>query len=229
MDERARHAAQRRGHNEVELLELNELKLVSASNIIKLRQGAGLTQAELGARLNYSDKTISKWERGEAIPDAFVLTQLAAMFNVTVDYLLSSHDAWEAPAEPEEEPVEPATPADREYSENMITALVFVSIWTACILAFVTLWLAANIVYWQIFAIALPVSLLVVMILMCVFKKRAALQYIIAAFVFSIFVMLYFVLPGTRPWQLFLIGVPAVVIVFLACNIQRRPRKRKKT
>ena len=54
-----------------------ELKLVSASNIIRLRTQAGMTQAELGARLNYSDKTVSKWERGEAIPDAYVLTQLA--------------------------------------------------------------------------------------------------------------------------------------------------------
>ncbi len=209
-------------------MELNELKLVSASNIIKLRQGAGLTQAELGARLNYSDKTISKWERGEAIPDAYVLTQLAAMFGVTVDYLLSSHDAWEAPKEEEEEEYEPPTPADRSYSENMIIALVFVSVWTACIIAFVSLWMAVELVLWQIFAVALPVSLLVVMILMCVFKKSAALQYIIAAFVFSIFVMLYFVLPGGRAWQLFLIGVPAVIIVFLACNIRRRPRKRKK-
>lgn len=210
-------------------MELNELKLISASNIIKLRQGAGLTQAELGARLNYSDKTISKWERGEAIPDAYVLTQLAAMFGITVDYLLSSHDAWEAPAEPEDEPEEPATPADRAYSENMITALVFVSIWTACIIAFVTLWLVLDVVCWQIFAVALPVSLLVVMILMCVFKKSTALQYIIAAFVFSVFVMLYFIIPDEEPWQLFLIGVPAVIIVFLACNIRKRPGKRKKS
>ena len=80
-------------------MELSELKLISASNIIRLRTEAGMTQAELGAKLNYSDKTISKWERGEAIPDAYVLTQLAAMFGVTVDYLLSSHDAWEAPTD----------------------------------------------------------------------------------------------------------------------------------
>ena len=80
-------------------MELSELKLISASNIIRLRTEAGMTQAELGAKLNYSDKTISKWERGEAIPDAYVLTQLAAMFGVTVDYLLSSHDAWDAPQE----------------------------------------------------------------------------------------------------------------------------------
>ena len=58
-------------------MELSELKLVSASNIIRLRNEAGITQAELGARLNYSDKTVSKWERGEAIPDAYVLKQLA--------------------------------------------------------------------------------------------------------------------------------------------------------
>lgn len=212
-------------------MELNELKLISASNIIKLRTGAGLTQAELGARLNYSDKTISKWERGEAIPDAFVLTQLAAMFDVTVDYLLSSHDAWEAPIEEEEEEEEPDTVESNgtSYSVDVIMALVFVSIWTACIVAFVTLWLAVDIILWQIFAVTLPVSLLVLMILMCVFKKRKTLQYIIAAFVFSIFVTLYFLLPADTPWQLFLIGVPAVAIVFLACNIRKRPRKRKKT
>ena len=64
-------------------MQLEELKLVTAANLIKLRTGAGMTQAELGAQLNYSDKSISKWERGEAIPDAYVLTQIAALFGVT--------------------------------------------------------------------------------------------------------------------------------------------------
>ena len=75
----------------------NELKLVAASNLIRLRTAKGLTQAELGAMLNYSDKTISKWERGEAIPDAYVLTRLSDIFSVSVDFLLSSHDEWERP------------------------------------------------------------------------------------------------------------------------------------
>ena len=57
-------------------MHLSELKLITASNIIKLRTGAGMTQADLGRALNYSDKTISKWERGEALPDAFVLKQM---------------------------------------------------------------------------------------------------------------------------------------------------------
>ena len=78
-------------------MELSELKLICASNIIRLRTAAGMTQAELGAKLNYSDKSVSKWERGEAIPDAWVLTRLAEIFGVTVDYILTSHDAWVPP------------------------------------------------------------------------------------------------------------------------------------
>ena len=207
-------------------MELSELKLISASNIIRLRTEAGMTQAELGAKLNYSDKTISKWERGEAIPDAYVLTQLAAMFGVTVDYLLSSHDAWDAPQEEAED--EDTAAADQAYSTSVITALTVVSVWTACLIAFVVLWLAKGLIWWTMFAIALPVSLLVLVVLMSVFKKERYLQFAIAGFVFSLFVMLYFVIPNYKPWQLFLISVPAVTIVFLACNIRRRPQKREK-
>ena len=55
---------------------MDELKLIFASNLIRLRTAAGMTQAELGEQLNYSDKSISKWERGEAIPDAMVLKRI---------------------------------------------------------------------------------------------------------------------------------------------------------
>ena len=54
------------------------------------------------------------------------------------------------------------------------------------------------------------------------------LQYVIAVFVLSLFVMLYLLLPN-NPWQLFLVAILAEVIVFLSCNIRRRPgRKREK-
>lgn len=46
---------------------MEELKLITASNLIRLRTAAGLTQAELGKRINYSDKSISKWERGVSL------------------------------------------------------------------------------------------------------------------------------------------------------------------
>lgn len=205
-------------------MQLNDLKLISASNIIRLRQGAGLTQAELGARLNYSDKTISKWERGEAIPDAFVLTQLAAMFDVTVDYLLSSHDQWDGQAaEPAEEPPEEQEKEEpeRTYSAEVLIVLVMVSIWTAAITTFVVLWIF-GIIWWRIFAIALPVSLLVLLILISIFYPKRNLQYYIAGFVASLFVMVYLLFQEKNLWQIFLVSAPAVVIVFLACNLQKK-------
>ena len=203
-------------------MQLSELKLISASNIIKLRTMAGLTQAELGEKLNYSDKTISKWERGEAIPDAYVLTQMGELFGVTVDYLLASHDAWESPEQQEEE--EPRQ-AERHYSINVIIAISVLGVWTMALTIFVMLWLF-DIILWQTFVVALPVSILTFMVLICVFRRRKHLQFVIAAFVLSMFILLYFTLPMQKPWQLFLIAIPAEIIVFLSCNIRRRPRKK---
>lgn len=200
-------------------MQLSELKLISASNIIKLRTGAGLTQAELGEKLNYSDKTISKWERGEAIPDAYVLTQMAEIFDVTVDYLLSSHDAWESPEQQE------SRQEEHRYSVNMIIAISVLGVWTMALTIFVLLWLF-DIILWETFIVALPVSILTYMVLICVFRRRRHLQFVIAAFVLSLFILLYFTLPMQKPWQLFLIAIPAEIIVFLSCNIRRRPRKK---
>ena len=196
-------------------MELSELKLVTASNIIKLRTGAGMTQADLGAALNYSDKSISKWERGEAIPDAYVLKQMAEIFGVKVDYILSAHDSWEVPEEHQE--------LEKSYSANVIIAIAVIGVWTAALTGFVTLWLF-DIIWWKIFIVALPIAILTYMVLICAFQKTKYLQFVIGAFVLSVFVLIYFLLPVENPWQLFLMALPAEIIVFLSCNIKRRPR-----
>ena len=203
-------------------MQLSELKLVTASNIIKLRTGRGLTQAELGAMLNYSDKTISKWERGEAIPDAYVLTQIADIFGVTVDGLLSPPDRWQPPEE-EKKP-------ELSYSIDVIIALSVIGVWTLALTAFVALWLA-HIICWQIFVVTLPVSILTYLVLICVFGKKRHLQFVIALFVLSLFIMAYLLFVHSNPWQIFLVCVLAEALVFLSCNIKKRPkflRKQKK-
>ena len=174
-------------------MQLEELKLITASNIINLRTRAGMTQAELGYKLNYSDKTISKWERAEAIPDAFVLKQMGEIFGVTVDDLLSSHDEWK--------PIPTEEPETEEVSYSTV---------------------------WQVFVVALPVSILVYMILICVFHRKQHLQHVIAAFVLSLFLAAYLlVYPRYHPWQLFLIVIPAEIIVYLSCNLKNPPKPLK--
>lgn len=58
----------------------------------KLRKQRGLTQQELASQLNYSDKAISKWERGESVPDSYTLYLIADFFSVSIDNLLSDKE-----------------------------------------------------------------------------------------------------------------------------------------
>ncbi len=77
-----------------------EEKEVLAKNLIKFRKNAGLSQLELAKKLNYSNKNISKWEKGETMPNAFVLQKIAQIYGVKIEDLLSE----QTPVE--EKPVE---------------------------------------------------------------------------------------------------------------------------
>ena len=70
-----------------------KLKYQIGTNIAAYRKKAGLTQAGLAEKLNYSDKAVSKWERGESIPDVLTLMQLAEQFDITVQDLLDDPNA----------------------------------------------------------------------------------------------------------------------------------------
>ena len=67
---------------------MDENKRIVADNITALRTAKKLTQSQLAEMLNYSDKSVSKWERGDSVPDVFVLKKIADIFGVTVDWLL---------------------------------------------------------------------------------------------------------------------------------------------
>lgn len=193
-------------------MELSELKLITASNIIKLRTSAGMTQAELGAKLNYSDKTISKWERGEAIPDAYVLLQMSEIFSVPVGDLLTSHDKWTPP--PEETPEPFVT-----YTASRIILVALLGVLTLTLTAFVIFWLA-GLAEWRVFVVGASVSLLVHFILDSIFYKGQHLRLLVPAFVFSLFLILYFFLPQETPWPLLPVAALAAAVAYLACTLR---------
>ena len=195
-----------------------ELKLVFASNLINLRTASGMTQAELGVQLNYSDKTVSKWERGEAIPDAYVLTELSDLFHVTVDYLLSSHDAWQSPEEIRKanEPM---------YSSDIIIAVTILGIMTASLTAFVIGWIC-GIIEWRIFLVGLVLSAVAFLVLDCIFNHARYLKPAMIVLIISIFILVYFLLWDFKPWQIFLLLVPAITIALLSTHINKKPKKR---
>lgn len=70
---------------------MEDLKDTVAKNLVELRTKAGFTQLELAEKINYTDKAVSKWERGEAMPDLRVLVKIADIYNITVDDIVSPH------------------------------------------------------------------------------------------------------------------------------------------
>ena len=61
---------------------------VTGAVIKELREKKQLTQAELAEKLNYSDKAVSKWERGMAMPDSSIMLELCSVLGISVNDLL---------------------------------------------------------------------------------------------------------------------------------------------
>lgn len=193
---------------------MDDFKKVTAENIIKLRTSMDLTQAQLGEKLNYPDKSISKWERGESVPDVFVLKKLADMAGVTVDYIITPHD-------PDEE-VQPQKKT-RRYSRRFITLTVLAGIWALAVLLFVVLWLC-GIFNWLVFIYAIPVSLITLLVLNSVWGDRRWNLYIVSGLVWGIICSIYLTAIQYNWWQLFLLGIPAQIIIIFAFSIRKRPK-----
>lgn len=190
---------------------MDDLKRVVANNLIHLRQKSGMTQAELGEKLNYSDKTISKWERAESLPDAYVLKKLGEIFGISVDLLLSPHE--ESEIEPKKE--------ESSYSSNMIMLVTVLGIWTVALFFFVLLWLC-GIVFPGIFIIAVPVSLVALLIMRSIWKQGRHNYWIVSAIVLSLFCLVYACLLRYHPWQILLLIPPSELLVYFCFRIKRR-------
>ena len=189
---------------------MDELKNIVASNLIELRVASGMTQSQLAEKINYSDKSVSKWERAEAIPDVAVLKNIAEVFGVTVDYLITTHDRWEKKPEKEK----------RIVSRQMIIAVSVMGIWAVAFVAFVILWLMERVV-WQIFLGAVPVSLITLLVLHSVFERGKYNFWIVTALMLSVLSFVYFLFLRYNWWQIFLLAVPLELVIFFGFRICR--------
>ena len=164
--------------------------------------------------LSYSDKSVSKWERAEAVPDAYVLKHMSEIFGVSVDYLLSSHDEWKPPKE---------TKAERGYRSRVITAIALAGTWTLALLIYIIGWLMEY-NWWMLFVYAVPVSLITLLVLNSVWESGKNNRHIIYAIVASVFAAIYLTFMDYNPWQILLLIIPAELIVFLSFRV-KKPHK----
>ena len=133
-----------------------------SDNLTALRRKQKLTQTELGEKLNYSDKSVSKWERGEGVPDLSVMVQLSELYGVGVDEMLGRVKKAEPEAQASLPPVRHAAVIITSCAIVLLTALA----------VFVTLTLAAPELTgkWLSFLAALPVMTVTVGVMFLIWK-----------------------------------------------------------
>ena len=63
--------------------------------LIELRKKEGLSQEELGYKLNVTRQTVSKWELGQTTPEMDKLVEMSKIFNISVDELVNDNETVE--------------------------------------------------------------------------------------------------------------------------------------
>lgn len=200
---------------------MNDLKNVIAKNIAELRKACGYTQLELAEKLNYSDKAVSKWERGEAVPDIAVLKELAELFEVSLDYLVEAkHDEKQEPKQ---------ISKGKIHNRGLITGISVLIVWLAATLAFVLIDIIAEElkISWLGFIYAIPVSMVVWLVFNSIWFKRHRNFLIISFLMWSALAALYLslLLFSFNLWQIFILGIPAQIIIFMWSGLKYKTNK----
>lgn len=204
-----------------------KLKKQIGANIASYRKRFGMTQVGLAEKLNYSDKAISKWERGESAPDVQTLVQLAELFEVTVnDLLVDPNELPEATGAGQrvmEKAVEKTL--KRKADKRIILQLSSILTWFVALLTFVILSSLDVPKSWLAFFYAIPADAIVLLSLRSAWKdfrwNRVLISAIMWGSVLSIYVTLLVFL-NQNLWKLFLLGIPGQAAILLWFRLYRK-------
>lgn len=160
-----------------------EFKQIVAKKIAYYRKLEGITQGELAEILNYSDKSVSKWERGEGMPDAYVLSEIAEHFGVTLNDLTS-----------EEEPkISGKFIKKREFVPYLSVGLVWL---VAAVVFFVLIMLPFNIGReWLSFIYAVPAMFIVLTVFSCIWYGYLSRALFVSGIIWGCFLSLIITFP----------------------------------
>lgn len=188
---------------------MDDLKEIIGKNIQYLRKESNMTQQDLADKLNYTSKAVSKWERGESMPEIEVLAAIASLFNVTVDFLLHEdskvHKKDYVPSEV------------KDKNKMLVTALVVTIVWTIMAIVFVYTMQNNGKTLWQLFVWAIPLSFLVIAISLRQYKRidqMIVLSIFLWTLLLAFFIQFQFEIP-----LIFLIGIPAQLALFIWSKI----------
>ncbi|MBQ9790262.1 MAG: helix-turn-helix transcriptional regulator, partial [Clostridia bacterium] len=174
---------------------MKNIREIVSNNITSLRKQMGLTQVGLAKKLNFSDKAVSRWEKGEVIPDVETIENLAKVFEVPITYMFEEHD-------------EKTNPQAKIAPPEIAVSLLAVCItWCIATILFVYMQVIYEYSFWQIFVWAVPASSLVVMY----FNKKWGnniLRLILRSILnWSLMTSIYLQFLNLNLWLIYIVGI----------------------
>lgn len=197
---------------------MEDIKNNVAKKITELRTLNNMTQLELAEKLNYSDKTISKWERAESSPDIAVLVEIADLFGVTLDYLVRSENVEEAVSECKKKEV--------TFNRRAVSYIAEGGGWIVALFAFIITTLITNHMtfQWLYFVYALPVVLIIKLVFNSIWFNSRHNYLIISALLWAILATIHitFLYFKINVSLIYLLGVAGQFVIVLASRIKKQ-------
>lgn len=194
--------------------ENDEIRTLIAKNLVYFRKASKLTQLELAEKLLYSDKNISKWERGEAIPDIIVLSQIANLYGVTVNDFLCPHSEGDIPAVKDEKR------KSKLFSTKqlMITLLSTGLVWLVAVGFFC---ICFNFIpgikdeCWKIYIVAIPISFVICLVFSSIWCTNMLNCIFVSLLTWSTALAFYICVPIEFGWLAFILAIPVQILALL--------------
>lgn len=201
---------------------MEDIKAIFSQNLIQLRKQMKITQVEFAEKINYSDKAVSKWERGESIPDVAVLKGIANFFGVTIDFLVSEHTG--------SEPIENKTGYAKSVNNKnhfLISAIVVAAVFVCALTVFVSLqsahpeYFAFNAI--SCFIIPMPVYFLLLLIFSSLWAKKRVWKILFVSLLIWSLLLVSFCIAWFASqkfvYLIFVVGIPAQIITLMSFGI----------
>ena len=199
---------------------MKNLENIFSKNLIKYRNLMGLKQIELAKMINYSDKSISKWERGEGLPDLKATKNLCDIFGISIDDMLKENDDHKTKI---------TKTILTKNRKHFITSLLSASI----------VWLIATIVYvslviaqvqgklWLPFIYAIPISSIVFIVFSSIWGNNALQFLCITLLLWGVILSITLSTPITNIWFICVIGAVCQTMIAMWFALVRLKKKRK--
>ena len=202
-----------------------------ANNLSYYRKKCGMTQSMVAEKLNYSDKAISKWERGDGIPDAYVLCSLADIYGVSIDILLSTTKEQLA-AEPEIEEIATEKALNKKHKYIAILSCGLTLFVTVLVYVVLSLVFKTNTEYLYVLLWGIPAASIVALVFNCIWGKRYNNTYIESVLIWTISICTiltiehYVDIPNA--WLLLLLPFSFQLLIILWNNMKAMGKFRRK-